>query len=276
MERIPNIAIPRERLGVPIVERVPPPIVNLTPPPVVNGITPPVVNIPVPRIEYPKLPPMGPITPTPSTPRTSNRGEEKEEKEREGLKPTLPPLPPPPRIVVPPQPVESPQVELEPVEMEAVTIEIAGTEVELPTPQQAIQASATAVVGTSVTLATAMVFNQARRVVGEAATKLKRNKFKIKLRQIRPVLHFVDDGHGNVEVIEYSGEGVKVLASDVKSPEQYLRDTIEADELFEVDHRIVIDDHLKEKFSKEGAKRFNYFAPPKKMARRLAARFIFG
>ena len=162
------------------------------------------------------------------------------------------------------------------MELEAVTIEVAGQEINLPPPKDILQASATAVVGTSATLATAMVFGQARRVVGEAATKLKRDKFKIKLRQIRPVLHFVDNGDGGVEVIEYSGEGVKVLASDVKSPEQYLRDTVEADELFEVDHRIVIDDHLKDKFSKEGAKRFNYFTPPKNMARRLVARFIFG
>ena len=79
-----------------------------------------------------------------------------------------------------------------------------------------------------------------------------------------------------MEVIEYSGEGIQLRAKSIERPEQYLRDLIEQDELFEADHRIVIDEPVRELFTKEGAKRFNYFAPPKKMARRLAARLTFG
>jgi hypothetical protein len=288
MERIPPIAIQRERLLVPKVERLVDPVTQVLPPPIVNSLQPPVVNFGLPNIVYPQLPPMAPppssVSPPPSSspppppkPTVPKQKKEEEKTEEKAQPAPLPTLPTPPKVTVPvPAKPLVPTKEIRPTEMEAVRIEIAGKEVSLPTPQQAVQASATAVVGTSVTLATAMVFKQVRKVVGEAAAKLKRNKFKVKLRQVKPVLHFVDNGDGGVEVIEYSGESVKVLASDVKSPEQFLRDTVEADELFELDHRIVIDDHLKEKFSKEGAKRFNYFAPSKKIARRLVARFIFG
>jgi hypothetical protein len=276
MEKIPKLSVPWERIGTPIVEKVPPPIVNLGPPPVVNGIQPPIVNIEFPKLVYPTLPALPPTAPSPSS-QNSPQSPGPKEKERESLRPQLPAppvIPPPPQVEVPN--LQEPTQEAKPGEVKAHTIEIAGQEITLPKPQEVAQASATAVVGTSATLVTAMAFNQVRRVAGDAVTKLKRDKFKIKLRTVRPVLHFVEDGHGNVEVIEYSSEGVRVVASDVESPEQFLRDTVEADELFEADHRIVIDDHLKSKFSREGAKRFNYFAPPKKMAKRLSARFIFG
>jgi hypothetical protein len=156
------------------------------------------------------------------------------------------------------------------------TITVFNHEVDVPTPKEVVQAGVTAVIGTSVTLATAMVFNQARRIVGETAAKAVKNKFKIKLRQVKPVLHFIRDEDGTVEVIEYSSDGVQLKAKSIERPEQYLRDLIEQDEFFEADHRIVIDEPVRELFTKEGAKRFNYFAPPRKMARRLAARLTFG
>ena len=120
-----------------------------------------------------------------------------------------------------------------------------------------------------------MVFNQARRIVGETVTKAARSKFKIKLRVVKPVIHMIQEESG-VTVLEYSAEGIRTLATKVQSPEQYLRDTIEADELYELDHKIVIDEPIRENFTKEGAKRFNYFAPPKKLAKRLAARIALG
>jgi hypothetical protein len=228
----------------------------------------------LPRATYPVIPPMTPNVEAPPAQRSVQ--ERKAEKKKDPERRPEPPktvVPPPPAVVTPPIPLQPPPPQ---AEKAITTVNIAGHEIRVPETKEVVQAGTTAVLGTTATLITATVFNQVRRALGEAVTKVKRDKFKIKLRRVKPVLHFVDNGQGSVEVIEYSGEGMRVIASDVVNPEQFLRDTVEADELFESDHRIVIDDPLKNKFSREGAKRFNYFAPPKKMARRLAARFIFG
>ena len=150
-------------------------------------------------------------------------------------------------------------------------ISVMGHEVVVPSPKEVIQASTTAVIGTTATLATAMIFNQARKVVGETIAKAARSKFKIKLKAVKPVLHFIREDDG-VTVIEYSAEGMKTVASGLQSPEQFMRDMVESDEFFEVTNKIVIDETVKEMFSKEGAKRFNYFQPPKRLAKRLSAR----
>jgi hypothetical protein len=266
-----------ERSGI---VRIPPPIVDQSGLPQLV-IPKPVVDVPRPTIEYPIifLPPSAPTPAAPQAPATP-------QKPAEAAKDTAPPArslptPPSPSPVVPP-PVAppappSPLTPAVPAEPPAIgqVVSVAGQEIQLPAPQEIAQASATAVVGTSVTLATAMVFNQARRIVGETVTKAARSKFKIKLRVVKPVIHMIQEENG-VTVLEYSAEGIRTLATKVQSPEQYLRDTIEADELYEIDHKIVIDEPIRETFTKEGAKRFNYFAPPKKLAKRLAARIALG
>jgi hypothetical protein len=64
-----------------------------------------------------------------------------------------------------------------------------------------------------------------------------------------------------------------LVNSNIENPEQYLRDLVDTDPLFESDHRIVIDEPIKDKFTKEGANRFKYFVSPKKLAKKLSARF---
>jgi hypothetical protein len=270
MEKIGRIDI-----GTPVIERLPPPVM-LRPELPSLAIPKPVVDVPQPRVEYPTLllpPPLS--APTPQTSGETEKSAPKKEKDAVKPQPQSPPVvPPTPQVILPPQPpiemVESPK----PVETQN-TIEIAGHDINVPTVKEVAQASTTAVIGTSATLATAMIFNQARRVMGETVSKAVRSKFKIKLKYVKPVLHMVYEKDG-VTVLEYSEEGVKTLATSIENPEQFLRDLIQSDELFEADHRIVIDEPIKAHFTREGAKRFNYFAPSKKMARRLAARITFG
>jgi hypothetical protein len=259
--------IERLRIEGTIIERLPPPVINRPSLPQL-AIPRPVIDVPRPRIDYPtiQLPLAAPVP-------KSNPSQNQPQKETS--KPQAPTVTPPQPPLAPQRPI--PQLVLPKPEIEVVqpTIEIAGTQIDVPQPKEVLQASVTAIIGTSATLATAVVFNQVRKVMGETMAKATKSKFKIKLRTVKPVLHFIEDEIG-VSILEYSQEGVKTLATNVKNPEQFLRDTIESDELYEADHKIVIDEPLRHLFSREGAKRFNYFAPSKKMARRLAARFIFG
>ena len=272
MEILPPIRLSSGRL-----ERIPAPVVDNVAPPVVNSLQVPVVDVPIPRIDYPRveLPAAEPTTN--SAPSSQSQSTE------EPTQPTrqLPDSPKMPPAVVPPKalPIPAPAIPKTETPPEAtkdiITVEIAGRDINIPSPQAVVQASATAVVGTSATLVTALVFNQVRTAAAPVLQKLARDKFKIKLKSMKPVLHFVEE-EGEVHVIEYSEEGVKVLNTHVQNPEQYLRDLIDADHLFETDHKIIIDEPVKERFTKEGAKRFNYFISAKKLAKRMAARFTFG
>ena len=268
MEILPPIKISSGGL-----ERIPAPVVDKVAPPVVNAIQVPVVDVPVPRLNYPRveLPPQEPTNP--GAPKTGDQSSE------EPTQPTrqLPDTPKMPAVVVPTPalqvpPAVAPQTE---TPKDTFTMEIAGHDINIPTPEAVASASATAVVGTSATLVTALVFNQVRTAAAPVMQKLARDKFKIKLKRMKPVLHFVEED-GEVHVIEYSDEGVKVLNTHVQNPEQYLRDLIDADRLFEADHKIIIDEPVKERFTKEGAKRFNYFISAKKLAKKMGARFTFG
>ena len=265
-----------------VIDRIPPPVVNAPAPipPVVQRLEVPVIDVPIPRINYPKieLPSREPTVKPPSTPASTEQKETTSEPTRQlsdYAKPVLPklPLPQPPILPVQKIPVVPPKPETTADETK-ITVEVAGYDIDLPAPKTAIQASATAVIGTSATLVTALVFNQLRQVTTPVIQKLARDKFKIKLKKSKPVLHLVEE-NGKVLAIEYSDEGVKVLNNSVENPEQYLRDLVETDPLFEADHNIVIDEPAKGRFTKEGAKRFNYFLSPKKFAKKLTARFTF-
>ena len=270
MERIPKIEVGGAR-----IPRFEPPVVERLAPPVTSGgnlpdfvIPRPVVEVPNVRIDYPVLPAV-PLNPPDMGGGTSTQPL------AEPIRPRrLPPTPRPaapqqPQVVAPPTPLPAPPP---PPPAKRNTIEIAGNEVVLPTTQEVLQSSTTAIMSTSATLVTAIVFNQARKLVGEQLGKLARNKFKVKLKLTKPVTHFIHEDDG-VTIVEYSADGITTLAHRVTDPEKYLREIIETDELFEADHKIVIDEPIREMFSREGAKRFNYFAPSKKLARRLAARF---
>ena len=66
------------------------------------------------------------------------------------------------------------------------------------------------------------------------------------------------------------------MVDQVDDVERYLRDQVEVDSLYEYDNKVIIDDVIKEKFTKEGAKRFkSLFAPAKSIAKKLGARFFY-
>ena len=62
---------------------------------------------------------------------------------------------------------------------------------------------------------------------------LQPKKKKIKIKQVKPVLHFIPNEDGTSDVIQYSQKGMKVLDGDIEKLEQYLRDQVEIDVLWE-------------------------------------------
>ena len=96
----------------------------------------------------------------------------------------------------------------------------------------------------------------------------------MKIKQVKPVLHYCLRGD-MVDVLEYSMKGTKVLAS-TDNVEQYLRDQVDINSLYEYENKLIIDEEIKDKFTKEGAKRFKaYFAPARVLAKKLSAKFSF-
>ena len=58
--------------------------------------------------------------------------------------------------------------------------------------------------------------------------------------------------------------------------EQYIRDQVDTNSLYEIENKVIIDDVMKDKFTKEGQERFkSLYAPPKKIAKKLSARLSF-
>ena len=83
---------------------------------------------------------------------------------------------------------------------------------------------------------------------------------------------FVND-EGSVDVLEYSQKGTKVVGH-TDDVERYIRDQVEDNALYEIDNKVIIDDVIKDRFTKEGAKRFkSLFAPAKSIAKKLSAKF---
>ena len=285
MEPIPILKSLRSDINI---DRLPPPIVNRVDPPIINGLQAPVVEMPSARLDYPRVD--IPYQQTPSNPAPSKPQEPEEqprEKTRE-LKDSPPPPSQQPQIVQPPATPIAPQIntpeitvpkeeqprvsEEKPAEAKTMEVAVLGHEINVPTPTAVVEAGATAVIGTSATLITALVFNQIRQAAAPVLQKLARDKFKIKLKKIKPVIHFVKEGD-LIHVIQYDGEDVKLLSDHVDNPEQYLRDLIDTDPLYEADHTILIDEPVKDFFTKEGTKRFNYFISSKKLVKKLSARF---
>ena len=65
--------------------------------------------------------------------------------------------------------------------------------------------------------------------LGQEVTPTKEEKIKIK--QVKPVLHFIPNEDGTSDVIQYSQKGMKVLDGGREKLEQYLRDQVEIDVL---------------------------------------------
>jgi len=239
--------IPRVQIPTPVINRVPRPVIRDTPPPVVTGLEVPVIDIPSTIIEYPTI-----DVPTEQDFRQQMSPQEQTQEEVEDTRD----LPATPR-------------------QEQPTITIAGVEAPLPEPAPLITAGATAVVTTAVTLTAGILVGKFKEVVLEPMMKNMNNpkKKKIKIKQVKPVLHYILNDEGKVDILEYSQKGTKVVGQ-TDDVERYIRDQVEDNSLYEMDNKVIIDDVIKEKFTKEGAKRFkSLFAPAKTIAKKLSAKF---
>ena len=124
-------------------------------------------------------------------------------------------------------------------------------------------------------MASTAVLNVLKNAAEPFIKEATKNKFKIKIKQVKPVLHYVMAEGGHVDIFEYSSEGTRLIAQ-TDNVEQYLRDEVEKNVLYEIENKIIIDDVIKDRFTKEGQERFKpLYAPAKKIAKKLAARLSF-
>ena len=200
--------------------------------------------------------------------------QQQQEKSR-GLPDTTPPPPPvPPAINQVSANVSTPIIEV-PSKPETPTITVGGVNINLPDPSIVATAGAVAVVTTAVTVASTAAFNILKNAAEPFLKEAVKNKFKVKIKQVKPVLHYVLADNGHIDVLEYSDTGTKMVAQ-IDDVEKYIRDQIEINTLYEIENKIIIDDVIKDKFTKEGQARFkSLYTPAKKIAKKLAARLSF-
>lgn len=244
-------------LQSPVTSRitVPKPVTQTSlPRPVIGGIKPPIVDVPDTSIEYPTI-----DVPTESefqeAVRNENRNNQPQTPQNTRDLPTTPEVPSTP------------------------TIEVGGIDIPLPDPGPLVAAGSLAVVTTVVTLGATIGVQQAKTALEPVLKKILSEagkKKKIKVKQVKPVLHFIPNENGTTELIQYSQKGMKVLEGGIEKLEQYLRDQVEIDAFWEYDNKLIIDEELGEQLTKEGKKRFKkYFAAPKVIAKKLGAKFAF-
>jgi len=249
---IPRISIPSN-----IIRTLPPPAVDVVPPPITTELTPPVIDVPSPVIEYPTIDMPtreefeGMVTPP---------SEQQQPETTQDTRDLPPPAPPAPPLPQPEPPVPQP------------TVDVPGVgPVPLPEAAPLITAGTTAVVAAAATMTATILFSQVKdKLLAPLIERISKTK-KIKIKQKKPVLHFVEAENG-VQIFEYTVKGTR-LKDSTENIEQYLRDTIDIDSLYEFDNKIIIDDDLKNRFTKEGQKRFKkHFCPPQSIVKKLSAR----
>ena len=239
--------------------------------PVTRGLELPIIDVPNPRINYPVI-----DVPTQEEFDAAVQAEREKQAQEDAPKSRgLPDNAPPqlPAAVQNPQPI-TPQIEV-PAQPKTPTFTINGVDINLPDPSIVATAGAVAVVTTATTMAANVAFNTLKNAAEPLIKEATKNKFKIKLKQVKPVLHYVLADKGHIDVFEYSSTGTR-LVEQIDNVEQYLRDQIDINTLYEVENKVIIDDVIAEKFTKEGKERFKgLFAPPKKIAKKLSARLSF-
>ena len=266
-----NIESTDIRIGGPtIIPTIEPPIVRSAEVPVVRGLELPVFQAPDPSFKYPTV-----NVPTQEEFDAAVRAErekqaaEKEEKSR-GL-PDSTPTPQLPPVVQTPPPI-TPVIEVPP-QPKTPTFTVNGVDINLPDPSVVATAGSIAVVTTASTMVATTVFNTLKNAAEPMIKEATKKKFKVKVKQVKPVLHYVLAEEGHIDVFEYSATGSR-LVEKVDYVEQYIRDQVEINSLYEIDNKIIIDDVIADKFTKEGQKRFKpLFAPAKKIAKKLSAKF---
>lgn len=256
--RIENITV--RTIETPVIRNIEVPVTRTTVP-VTRGLRVPIIRVPEYEFEYPVLNiPPGPIIFETEEEPVVNPPQDTEEIEPIDTRdiPVVPSVPEP-VVEVPTTP--------------SFTIPGTQIDVNLPDPSVVATAGAVAIVTTATTVVANIVFNQIKDAATPAIQRLIKKKFKVKLKNVKPVLHFVQADNGMVDVFEYSAKGTK-LVTQTDKVEQYIRDQVDENPLYEYDNKIIVDDVVKDKFTKEGAKRFkNLFAPAKAIAKKLSAKF---
>ena len=254
--------------GIPqtTVERLPAPKLEV---PVTKGLALPIFEAPDTSIKYPVI-----NVPTQEEFDASVRADkEKQAQEQEEKTRGLPDTTPPPQLpqVTQTPPSQTPIAEI-PADKPQPTFTVLGTDINLPDPSLVATAGAVAVVTTAATIASTTVFNALKNAAEPMIREAAKNKFKIKIKQVKPVLHYVLSEGGHIDIFEYSSEGTR-LVDQIENVEQYIRDQVDTNALYEIENKIIIDDVISDKFTKEGQKRFKpLFAPAKKVAKKLSAR----
>ncbi len=264
------------RIGGPsVIPTVEPPVIQKVKEPVVRGLALPVFDVPDTTINYPII-----NVPTQEEFDAAVKAEkekqaaEQQEKPR-GLPDTTPP-PQLPAVVQTPIPqTPAPIAEIPAEKPTTPTFTVGGININLPDPSLVATAGAVAVVTTASTMVATTALNALKNAAEPLIKEATKNKFKIKIKQVKPVLHYVLTDSGRVDIFEYSADGTRLI-DQTENVEQYIRDQVEINALYEIDNKIIIDDVIEEKFTKEGQARFKpLFSPAKKVAKKLSARLSF-
>ena len=262
---IPKIGIQ----GPSIIPTIDPPVVRSAEVPVVRGLALPVFKAPDTSIKYPVI-----NVPTQEEFDAAVRADKEKQAAEEAEKTrglpdsTPPPQLPPAAQTPPPEPVIT-----VPPTTKPPTFTVNGVDINLPDPSLVVTAGSVAVVTTAATMVATTAFNTIKNAAEPLIKEATKKKFKLKIKQVKPVLHYVLTEGGHVDIFEYSAEGTR-LVEQVDNVEQYIRDQVEINSLYEIDNKIIIDDVIADKFTKEGQKRFKpLFAPAKKIAKKLSAKF---
>ena len=239
--------------------------------PVTKGLALPIFEAPDPSIKYPII-----NVPTQEEFDAAVKAErEKQSSNQQEKSRGLPDSKPP---EIPQQLVQSPQSTVKteiPADKPQPTFTIGGVNINLPDPSLVATAGAVAVVTTASTMVATTAFNTLKNAAEPLIKEATKNKFKIKIKQVKPVLHYVLAESGHIDVFEYSSDGTR-LVDQIDNVEQYLRDQVDINSLYEIDNKIIIDDVIADKFTKEGQKRFKpLFAPAKSIAKKLSSRLSF-
>jgi len=259
--------------GPSVIPTINPPVTKSVQIPVVRSLDLPIVRLPDTRIKYPTV-----DVPTQQEFDAAVKAEREKQQEEEkdkprGLPDNKPSLPQPAVVAqIPPIPTTTkPVVEVP----DNPQINVAGLTIDLPDPSLVATAGAVAVVTTAATMVSSIGLNMVKNAAEPVIREAVKNKFKIKLKQVKPVLHYVMTDTGHVDIFQYSADGTKLIDT-TDSVENYLRAQVETNAFYETENVIIIDDVVGDKFTKEGQKRFkSLFAPAKKIAKKLSARLSF-
>jgi len=279
--KVPNANVPNASInrisGPSVISTIDRPTIRGVEAPVVRGLEVPIIDVPNTAIKYPVI-----NVPTQAEFDAAVKAErEKQAAEEQQKNRSLPDTKPPeiPQqitpFIPPTQPVTQNPVAEVPADKPQSTFSVYGIDVNLPDPSLVATAGAVAVVTTAATMASTTVLNVVKNAAEPFIREATKNKFKIKIKQVKPVLHYVMSEGGHVDIFEYSSDGTRLVAQ-TDNVEQYIRDQVDTNSLYEIENKVIIDDVMSDKFTKEGRERFKgLFAPPKKIAKKLSARLSF-